>query len=350
MATCVTELARPANAQIRAACLTGRIDPSVALTAVRQWHLLAPDVTPGAEEAVTEALISMGAWHGSAGVRDLRDRLLATYGHKTALADREETARAAISLTRNRADDLGCVTYHWTLDKEGAAAVEAAIGPLSAPRIDPHTCLRDQRTPDQRRGQALLTVVGRAVKLADSGTPAARATLVVTIDHEALLGQLTNPDRTGPDGARIPIAGTILGTPDTGTLLSAATVRRLACDADLLPVVLGSRGEILDLGRTYRAAQPHQVKALWLRDRTCTYPGCSIPATWTQAHHLTHWTDGGHTTLDDFALLCEPHHHIAHRDRLLGAVTNGHVTWDTTPGSYDHERARSGAPPDPQAA
>jgi hypothetical protein len=72
-------------------------------------------------------------------------------------------------------------------------------------------------------------------------------------------------DRTG--------AGTTL----TGELLAPETVRRMACDASIIPVVLGSRGEVLDLGRTGRLATPKQVQALWIRDQGCTFPAARGP-------------------------------------------------------------------------
>ncbi len=68
-----------------------------------------------------------------------------------------------------------------------------------------------------------------------------------------------------------------------------------------------------------------QLKALWLRDKHCTFPGCEAPAHWTDAHHLTHWLDGGPTNLNNAALLCGRHHTIVHRDQLAGSVVDGQV-------------------------
>ena len=123
-------------------------------------------------------------------------------------------------------------------------------------------------------------------------------------------------------------------------------MRRLACDAEVVPVVLGGEGEVLDLGRSVRLFTAMQVKALWLRDGGCTYPGCSSPARWSDAHHLVHWADGGTSDLTNAALLCQRHHTIVHSRRLYGWLeqdggTSGadppQVVWDLTPGSYDRE-------------
>ena len=133
-----------------------------------------------------------------------------------------------------------------------------------------------------------------------------------------------------------------LGTVAEGVLLGCDTVRKLACDAAIIPVVLGSDGAILNQGREKRLFSTDQIRALWLRDRHCTFPGCRAPAAWSDAHHLVHWIDGGPTDLANAALLCGRHHTIVHRDRLAGTVTDHGVEWDLRPGSYQ--------PPDPSPA
>ncbi len=105
--------------------------------------------------------------------------------------------------------------------------------------------------------------------------------------------------------------GTMIG----GEPLSASAVRRLACDAQIVPVVLGANSEVLDLGRTRRLFSPAQRKALRLRDQECRAEHCSIRATWCEAHHRKPWSQGGHTDLDDAVLLCSFHHHRAHDPR-----------------------------------
>jgi hypothetical protein len=89
----------------------------------------------------------------------------------------------------------------------------------------------------------------------------------------------------------------------------------LACTAQIVPAVLGGDSEILDLGRTRRLFSPAQRKALRLRDQRCRGEGCTIPATWTEAHHLQSWHTGGPTDLVNAILLCSHHHHRAHDDR-----------------------------------
>ena len=82
-----------------------------------------------------------------------------------------------------------------------------------------------------------------------------------------------------------------------------------------------------------------QSKRLWLRDQHCTYPGCDMPAHWSDAHHLVHWADGGATDLSNAALLCERHHTVVHTRRYAGVLveddTGTRVEWDRTVDSYD---------------
>jgi hypothetical protein len=106
--------------------------------------------------------------------------------------------------------------------------------------------------------------------------------------------------------------GVGFGTLDTGERISAWALRRLACDAELVPGVLGSRGEILDVGRAQRLVTAVIFTALVLRDRHCAFPGCRRPPIACDAHHVVSWLDGGLTSLDNLALLCRAHHTLMH--------------------------------------
>lgn len=121
-------------------------------------------------------------------------------------------------------------------------------------------------------------------------------------------------------------ATTVFGQP-----LPPGDLRRIACDAGIIPAVLGTPSEPLDLGRRVRLATPAQRAALAIRDKGCTFPGCQRPPGWCDAHHLREWSTGGTTDLPELALLCGRHHTIVHRDHLQGTVEPGphepHVTW-----------------------
>jgi hypothetical protein len=94
--------------------------------------------------------------------------------------------------------------------------------------------------------------------------------------------------------------------------IPAATARRLACEARIVPVVLGGASEILDLGRSKRLASRAQRRALRHLHRGCGIDGCDVPWEWCQVHHITPWEAGGRTDLDSMVPLCSAHHHLVH--------------------------------------
>ncbi|HEY2190797.1 MAG TPA: DUF222 domain-containing protein [Actinomycetospora sp.] len=99
---------------------------------------------------------------------------------------------------------------------------------------------------------------------------------------------------------------------DSGRLLDPATARRVACDATVIPVVLGSRSEPVELGRAAYAVTEALRRLLVMRDRGCAHPGCTRRANRCHAHHIRHGVDGGPTDPDNLVLLCRYHHHLVH--------------------------------------
>ncbi len=147
-------------------------------------------------------------------------------------------------------------------------------------------------------------------------------TVIVTIPFEKLMTDLGAADLLG--------SGTIPSDPHVdpcaGETITASQARRLACNARIIPAVLGSDSEVLDLGRAQRLFSAAQRRALLLRDRTCRADGCDIPGTWSEAHHWVAWQVGGDTDLDNGVLLCSHHHHRAHDpDYLVERMGNGDV-------------------------
>ncbi|WP_244928629.1 HNH endonuclease signature motif containing protein [Nocardioides sp. W7] len=125
-------------------------------------------------------------------------------------------------------------------------------------------------------------------------------TLVITMSLDSLRGELG----TATLGNAAP--------GDSVDRITADEARRLACTAKLVPVVLGGKGEVLDLGRSQRLFTRAQRRALALTDHECRADGCHIPAPWCEAHHRHPWSAGGRTDLADGMLLCSHHHHRAH--------------------------------------
>jgi len=89
------------------------------------------------------------------------------------------------------------------------------------------------------------------------------------------------------------------------------TVKRLSCDGSLITLVEDENGTPLDLGRKQRTVSTALKRALWSRDRGCSFPGCHRKR-YLDAHHLHHWAEGGDTSLDNLTLLCTHHHRQLH--------------------------------------
>jgi len=123
------------------------------------------------------------------------------------------------------------------------------------------------------------------------------ATIVVLIDQDVLTGQLEKA-----------------GLLDTGGKISPALARRIACEAKILPAVMGGKSQPLDLGRTRRFYNQAQRIAMMIRDRGCTAEGCDR-TTGLHAHHKHPWATGGPTDLNDGVMLCHWHHSRAHDTR-----------------------------------
>jgi hypothetical protein len=95
-------------------------------------------------------------------------------------------------------------------------------------------------------------------------------------------------------------------------VIDAGVVRRMACDAGIIPIVLGSRSEVLDIGRRSRTVPAAIRRALIQRDQGYAFPSCGRPASWADAHHIIHWAHHGETALHNLVLLCEHHHTTVH--------------------------------------
>ncbi len=106
-------------------------------------------------------------------------------------------------------------------------------------------------------------------------------------------------------------------TTETGTVLSVAETRRIACDTGVIPVVMGGAGEVLDVGRAKRTIPPAIRRALIARDQGCVWPGCKRAPIHCEGHHIEHWLDDGPTSLANSALLCHSHHQRLHEYNLV---------------------------------
>jgi uncharacterized protein DUF222/HNH endonuclease len=200
----------------------------------------------------------------------------------------EELQRRRRLDVHTRADGTGLLRGE--LSPETAAIWTTVLDALSRPAPESET-VPDPRTAAQRRHDALLDAgqrLLRAGELPDAGgTP---VTLLITLTPD----QLATP--TG------------YGLTEHGELLAAGTALRMADAAAITSCVLDTHGGMLDYGTTRRLATAGMRRALAARDSGCTFPGCTIPPSWCQTHHVIPWRAGGPTSLNNLTLLCGHHH------------------------------------------
>ena len=262
---------------------TGHVRPAP-LPTVRQ-ALHKGELDPRHLDAVTDAVARLPEW-ATVEHRELVESTLAETArseaprvvreHGRILLERidqdgtepsDEPAEAG-NVFRYRRLPGGGMAFRGRLDPETAGTLDALLGPLAKPQ---HTDgIPDPRAPEQRVGDGLAAIIHLAATCGDAPTRGGvKPHLTVTVGYHVLAGQV---------GA---------ATLDDGSALSAATVRRLACDAQLIPMVLGSDSVPLDVGREHRLVRPQQRNALIARDKGCAFPSCHLPARWTDAHHIT---------------------------------------------------------------
>ncbi|MDQ3988549.1 MAG: HNH endonuclease [Actinomycetota bacterium] len=181
-------------------------------------------------------------------------------------------------------------------DAAGEAAIRAVIDALAKPH-PAMDGIPDERSLPARQGDALVDAAHQVLgfgELPDCGGE--RPHVTVTL---------------GWDDLRDSLRGALL---DYGPALHPETARMLACDAGVVPVVLGGLSQPLDVGRSRRTLGTALRRALVVRaDGCCEMPSCDRPASWCEGHHRIHWAHGGPTALHNLLLLCRRHHILVHR-------------------------------------
>ena len=218
----------------------------------------------------------------------------------------DEQARRALSrrsLTF-RSDDDGSVLIRGSLPVVAATGliklVDAYAESDRRRARDALDVRAESRTPEQRRADGLLALVAAHQRSRAAPSLAGDRPRVVVTMREADLRD------------RAERAGLL----DSGVPIGAGELRRLCCDADLVPAVLGGRSEVLDVGRAHRLVTPPIRRALALRDGGCVFPGCDVPDSACDAHHLVPWWDRGVTALSNLVSLCSHHHQLVEPPRF----------------------------------
>jgi hypothetical protein len=110
---------------------------------------------------------------------------------------------------------------------------------------------------------------------------------------------------------------------DFGGQLTPATLRLLACDAAVIPIVMNGAGQPLDVGRATRTIPEGLRRAVTARDRGCAHPGCDRPPSWCEIHHILEWENFGPTRLDNLVMLCRVHHRLVHYSGWVVRIRDG---------------------------
>jgi len=297
---------------------------------------------------------------GPSELRILATRLLEVIDPDRADADdakrlaREERAAHRNRFLRLAPDHHGSMRITGQLPVADAALLSAQLDALMPPATAyAHT--GEHPTRDARRADALVLLTQHA---AGGGTLPShgvdRPQVHLSLNFDTLV--------TGVGSVSVFGAASFDG-------LSASEARRMACDAGLIPMVLGTASRPLDVGRTHRLFTPALRAALLQRDQGCVFPGCTAAPAACEAHHIIPWWQGGATCLANGVLLCPHHHRLVEPDPLqseesqwrvhLDGVTG--LPWFTPPRHIDparqprqHQRHRLqqltphvGAPPCP---
>ena len=192
---------------------------------------------------------------------------------------------------RRWVDKTGLHHTHVTLDPESDAKFSAALDAAVAAERAKHD--DEERTFEQLKVDAFVSLV-TGVRTGERRHPE----VLVLVDHDTLA--------TGVHER------TVCETND-GSPLPVETVRRMCCEADIIPIVLNGEGVALDAGRSRRVATASQRRALRAMYRTCGFPGCTVRFGDCEIHHVIEWIkQRGPTDLDNLLPLCSRHHHLVH--------------------------------------
>ena len=277
-------------------------------------HPADPDDVATADEVLTAA----ARQHEPTVIARLGRRILAQLDQDGRPPNEDELVQPRRSLDLRTMRD-GRLRFTGELDAESAALLHELLSPRTAPRANVDGS-PDLRPKTARQGDALVEIFELAAGSPDGPTEAGEPVhMTVSVNWEDLREQ---------HGQAL-----LHGTGE----FSVAQARRMACDCRVLPAVLGSNGEVLDIGRKTRTIPQGIRRALIERDAGCTFPGCHRHPKWCHGHHVTHWADGGDTALHNLALLCHYHHRVIHHTGWNVHMRHGKPEF-TPPAHVDPQR------------
>jgi hypothetical protein len=254
-------------------------------------------------------------------------------------------------------DSTGTVFGRFQLDPANGAIFKSVLDAHAKPAPvttattpdGQQVLIRDDRTLPQRRADALMAIVRKALQ-ADTdpgrgGTgPAPTQVLVIATPDQVAAARQAAPaaadEQEHQAQERIPAGDRATsGLADclqTGPL-APGTLGLLTCDAVLHAVLTTPTGAVLDLGRAVRTVSAAQKKALIARDRGCVIPGCTAPVAACDAHHVRYWRHGGSTDIANLVLVCGAHHAAVHAGTWSVIIRDG-IAWVIPPCWIDDQQ------------
>ncbi|GLY65480.1 HNH endonuclease signature motif containing protein [Amycolatopsis taiwanensis] len=259
-------------------------------------------------EADEQILVELARQAGPEAVRKAGRRLCALWDQDTAPpADKEREQSDPLRRLDIRHRQDGSIRFSGELDAETAEMLDGLLGPLAKPHKNPETGEHDTRSPAERAGDALAEIIALAARCDELATQSGeRAVMIVSVT----LAELENRARQ----AFLDIPG----------ISSVDGLRRLACEAKVVPAIFGNKATPLYVGDASRFATPAQRRYLAARDRGCAFPGCTRGPKWTTPHHVVAWSVDKRTDADNLVLLCARHHRAVHHTQWEVRM-NGHL-------------------------
>ena len=221
--------------------------------------------------------------------------------HEAKLLEDEERRAAERTRLTFASDGHGMVHGRFSIPTLHGAMLAKAIQALTWATQDPAEVRQTRPTP-VAAGQAFTELLERMDAKDLPSVGGVGATVVVTMTIDSLMG------------------GLAAAALDTGEVISASAARRLACEAGVIPMVLGGKSEVLDVGRRRRFHTRAQRLAIAQRDKTCVVGGCDAPPSRCHVHHVIPWSEGGGTSVQDGRLYCSSHHAMAHDPKRSGRL------------------------------
>lgn len=356
------------------------VDAAVAAGALTLEHAKALSrIRAGASDEVKEALTNGMAAELVERGKKLTAPELAKAAKKVAATIDARAAQESFEATWRRRSVItgrtgGARTGTWVLDDVSGTLIETALDAIAgAPAQD------DDRTREQRRADALVTMASRTLQVgSDLNGAQIRPHIALITDEETWaaarrhrkavdaagetavdavhgrgaafgLGPDGQPRTTAEveagrgegraaDGCRVTGGGRSPGRSDSqvrrglppapdlpavapaeledGSLVPLNELVRLMCDCEMTRVVMDADSQVLDVGLTQRTYSKELRRAVTTRDRRCQWPGCRIRASWSEVHHIRWYSRGGPTSVENGVCACSYHHHVVHRDNV----------------------------------